>query len=323
MSGYDNYSSDQGICMLIPSLISMFACLYVMFVLYFSGFSQNNVYMEMIFYITICELGTAIGGSLGAFSSPNVGCWIQALITNYFPLAAIFWSTALMNQLYFTLLNAKKAKTIHIKFYIFCWVFPLVATLLPLTTNTYGPPYDDSWCFIISNKRSPSWGNEVWRLFGFYIWILLCVFRMIYLYSQILKLIQKIKSHSELLASYSSAALSKVKYYPIITALCWVFSAITDLAYGLGDSSLNGSISDNTASVASLISGAMCALVFFMYNPNLLGRHYADMDRYQNGEQVVVGNRVVNKVAETFQKTIRASLIRYIYLTNKKKTYLF
>jgi hypothetical protein len=164
--------------------------------------------------------------------------------------------------------------------YITCWTLPLVVTLLPLSTNTYGVAESDSWCFIVDNKHSPSWGSVFWRVFAFYFWIFLSVLIMVYFNILISKIVSHMKSQSKLLSAYSTTALSKIKYYPMVIILCWIISALSDLAIGLAE------FTDRffliLAYMFGLLPGFFCAIIFTINNPEVITRFKKKIVLYLN-----------------------------------------
>ena len=67
-------------------------------------------------------------------------CYLQAFLTNAFPLSTIFWTTAIAYMVYSIINNSRKINVHSVSLLIATFVFPVVLTLLPLSTETYGSP---------------------------------------------------------------------------------------------------------------------------------------------------------------------------------------
>ena len=87
---------------------------------------------------------------MGDVKNGTVACWFQALSTNYCYLGSILWTTLIGYQLYTIVCLGNNVRTIRWRYaHLFCWIFPIIPTLLVLTTNWYGKDSEDvSWCFI-------------------------------------------------------------------------------------------------------------------------------------------------------------------------------
>jgi hypothetical protein len=110
--------------------------------------------------------------------------------------------------------------------HLICWGLPLVVTLLPLTTNTYGKMDDDSvWCFITNRSGSPSWGVLVWEIVTFYSWIWLLIASNVCLIFAALLQIHQIKD----MEASVIWQLRKLCLYPIVAIFCWTASTLTDI----------------------------------------------------------------------------------------------
>jgi hypothetical protein len=144
-----------------------------------------------------------------------------------------------------------------------CWILPIVLTVLPFTTNTYGQSDDGFWCFVSSRPGSPDWGIVTWDIFAFFFWIWMCILGIVALFIAIMVRIRNISTFSNLAVSKS---VSLLVFYPLILVVCWLpptFVVIKEtLLHRLGhDRSLQ-----LTALAAPPLQGFLLSIVFFSIN---------------------------------------------------------
>ena len=65
---------------------------------------------------------------------------MQAFLTNAFPLAAIFWTTAIAYMVFCIIYKAQKIQVNSKPLWALTFGLPVLLTLLPLSTETYGSP---------------------------------------------------------------------------------------------------------------------------------------------------------------------------------------
>lgn len=117
--------------------------------------SKNINYIMTIIAVTNLLLAASI--FIGQPHDGTFLCWIQAVTTNYFCLVHIFWSTMLAYTLFKAAKDLASTNVFSKLFIALGFVFPMVITLLPLTTNNYGnPDADRGWCFLDDRDDSPS-----------------------------------------------------------------------------------------------------------------------------------------------------------------------
>jgi len=115
------------------------------------------------------------------------------------------------------------------KFYhAFCWGVPLILTVLPLLSDSYGDT--GGWCWI----KNDTAGDSTWRFIQFYIWLwagivyTAVVFRFIYV---------KIRSLQAVNGDDSGSTASRLKLYPVVLVFCHTAGSISALyeAFSGGD----------------------------------------------------------------------------------------
>ena len=135
----------------------MAGSVFVLFSYFYFPKLRKLRHLEVVMYVTANDLIAGVGCCLGRASNGTFACYFQSFSTNYNYLSSIFWTVVITFQLFYII---QRGKFITINWYThaFCWGFPLIVTMLPLSTNTFGNPDDESdWCFFGNGPNSPSW----------------------------------------------------------------------------------------------------------------------------------------------------------------------
>jgi hypothetical protein len=211
----------------------------------------------LVYYIAICDLCATLGWIVGESKDGTVKCWLQSMITSYFPLVSLFLTTLIAVILFaviykktwsllYLLHSSLSDRTIlysNLTFYL-CWFIPFLLTLLPLTTNSYGNPGNSSgWCFL---DRSPThkWTLTFWIFFSFYLWFYLAVFlyflllwSITYRLSFVYGTLARLQNRCEVVTVQRiQGSIRKFIWYPLIIVICWLPSALWDINEALDES---------------------------------------------------------------------------------------
>lgn len=201
---------------------------------------------------------------LGDLPSGSSGCWFQGITTNYNFLVSIFFTTVLAYEL-LSLVRMQQGIQNYKLVYAFCWLFPLIVTLLPLSTNTYSnsdPPAGTGWCFIGNRSDSPKWSLTFWVLMSFYFWIWICIIIVCYLYINIVKQLYRATLYSDMEISGSIITLS---LYPILLVFCWSFTSVVDINSSLGSNAyknVNIEVINALALILPSLQGFLHSIIF-------------------------------------------------------------
>lgn len=200
---------------------------------------------SLVFYIAISDLFATLGWIIGESEDGTIKCWFQSMMTSFFPLVSLFYTT-LISIILFAVIYKKKWGILYSNEILYgCWIFPLILTLLPLTTNSYGNPGSTSgWCFL-DRSHSHRWTLTFWIFFSFYLWFYIAVFlyflllwSITYRLSFIYGTLARIQNRSEdLTISRIKKSIRKFIWYPLIIVLCWLPSALWDINEALDESS--------------------------------------------------------------------------------------
>jgi hypothetical protein len=99
--------------------------------------SKNKPFSTMIFFISCCDLLGSLANCIGFPQPGTASCSVQAFFCLYFIPASWLWTAMLVYQLR-NLIIFKQISLTMTHVHIICWTIPLITSLLPLTTNSYG-----------------------------------------------------------------------------------------------------------------------------------------------------------------------------------------
>eukprot|EP00462_Mataza_sp_D1_P018222 CAMPEP_0175143112 /NCGR_PEP_ID=MMETSP0087-20121206/13232_1 /TAXON_ID=136419 /ORGANISM="Unknown Unknown, Strain D1" /LENGTH=293 /DNA_ID=CAMNT_0016427107 /DNA_START=14 /DNA_END=895 /DNA_ORIENTATION=+ len=175
-----------------------------------------------IFYSIGNFFGDAGGGDTHLGASDGF-CQFQAIVISFFGLSSIFWAISIAFTLHKAFLQEAESfapNRIHehsTKYHVICWVVPLVLTLLPLFTDSYGDT--GGWCWIKGNQSK----HVAWRFFQLYIWLWLGVGYNIYVFLNIHKKIRVIAGNMQ---GSGAKMANRLKLYPVVLIVCHLFGTI-------------------------------------------------------------------------------------------------
>jgi hypothetical protein len=243
-------------------------------------------YCELVFYVAINEFIASIGIALGEVPSDTVACNFQTFSTSAEIVSAGFWTTVISYQLYLAVYNNAVIQDLF-PFHIFCWMFPVLVTLLPLSTSTYANPDDEGnyndqphrLCFYSSGRY-----QLLWDIIGFYLWEWLSIITMMaFLLSVAFKLRTGPATQQNPLIATS---LRKLMWYPLIHILCWIMPAVYDLISAGSGYQIEGSGKEALILVTNIIAAfqPMLSLVVYIYANPIVRQHWAALFASKYGE---------------------------------------
>ena len=161
----DEISMEQN--MVICSAISLILTFFTISSFLILPDLNKKSYYKIVLYTTISDFFMSLGGTLGLHNKRDISCYVQWFLTNYFPLASVFWILVIIYELYKTIILTKPTKSLKY-YHLICWTFPLIVTLLPLTTEYVGPYNEWDWCYLQPGNSMTLW--SFWIIASFYIW---------------------------------------------------------------------------------------------------------------------------------------------------------
>lgn len=263
----------QELLMIISGGISCFFCFLAILVYLSSHNLQKKSHNKIIFYIALCEFFSAIGGLLGISQNNTFKCSLQSFLTNYFPLASIFWTTViayfLLGLLDLPHAHAHQKKILSKSWiHVVCWALPLLVSLLPLVTDNYGT-FDgkDGWCFLRPGNH-PKWTYKFWVFVAFFGWVYLAIFIYICLLSYVFLKLNKAHYPDPRLRNAALKSLRKLISYPLITLVSWSVIAVYIIWGSFNPSSpvLSNHVFISVTFSVPLFSGTLTSLAFFSFS---------------------------------------------------------
>jgi hypothetical protein len=264
---------------------------------------KRNALNKVCCYITFADLCSSCGLIFGFTRDGTSLCQAQAFLTNIGPLWSIFWtlrgavivleiihrhqtnnsqniattpSSSSMTSHLSSPLSASAAvsnqrqatfETSYL-WHIFCWVWPLVLTLLILTTNRYGcgEKADICWCFIANRQNSPEWSLAFWTITAFYLWVWLSIviFTIVFLLA-----LHHCRQYRTASSCSSSVTIDEVIIrtllpYLLILIVCWIGPTIFDGAVAINPNSrvVTNPLSVFISSTLPTLQGLLTGIIF-------------------------------------------------------------
>ena len=275
MSHDDDYSktSLQGgaltTAMRVSSALTICGCLAVVFVYTaHESIRQKNI-NKVVFYICMCQIGGAVGTMIGQPRNGSAECYTQALLTNFFPFAYTLWTSVTAYMLYRVIHRLTPLDIFSPYIQGLCWGVPLVLTLLPLTTDTFGN--EDSnrgWCFYKSVKASPEWTVTFWVAANYSVLCVSVFLSILFISMSLYKVYGLAKNVSDhAIMTKLSHNVSRFIWYPVISFFCWLPESIYDVNDSL-DKGQSATLQNDTtfiyfAILLPILEGLFVTIAYF------------------------------------------------------------
>ena len=208
--------SEISLQMQIPGIFSIIGCLMIITVYLAYPSLRCKRHIELVFYVALNDLVASVGACFG-FVESGWQCSFQSFSTTYNYLVSMFWSVVISYQLYVIVGQGDFSKDLQFA-HMICWILPLILTLIPLSTSSYGLEDDNwGWCYLISK---PGFSNEwllLWSFIGFYMWVWLCIAAIALLFCLVIHRLRRQNSFSLLF----SENLYRLGLYPLVFIICW------------------------------------------------------------------------------------------------------
>ncbi len=158
------------------------------------------------------------GSDPDALENPSALCVAQAAIETYASLSSVLWTTAIAATLYQSVFMRKTADEVKssIKwYYVACYGFPLLITIIPFTFGGYGPA--GAWCWIKERYIAM-------RIVGFYLPLILAIIFNAVVYTFVVRLINRTykTGADQASAKQIDNTTRKLRVYPFILLIVWL-----------------------------------------------------------------------------------------------------
>jgi hypothetical protein len=191
---------------------------------------RKKSYFTLQFYVAVSNVLTSIGSAIGVVETGTVACWSQGILTNVFTLSSIQWTTVMAFSLY-SIVHYEKQVEVTPLVHAYCWLPPILASVLPLINSTYGNV--GNWCWVVDTKHTPPWGGMFWFWFSFYGWVWLGFFLMAGILANIHFTIQQKK------ATFTVQSLRKIvstlNLFPLMILIAWGPACVSDTIWQMFD----------------------------------------------------------------------------------------
>jgi hypothetical protein len=191
---------------------------------------RKKSYFTLQFYVAVSNVLTSIGSAIGVVETGTVACWFQGILTNVFTLSSIQWTTVMAFSLY-SIVHYEKQVDVTPLVHAYCWLPPILATVLPLINSTYGNV--GNWCWVVDTSRTPPWGGMFWFWFSFYGWVWLGLFLMLGILTEMHYIIRQKK------ATFTVQSLRKIvstlNLFPLIILVAWGPACVSDTIWQMFD----------------------------------------------------------------------------------------
>lgn len=131
-------------------------------------------HVELVFYIALCDFIVAVVISLvgithyafccrltlnifinplnhkqqGNYPTGSAVCWLQEVLLLAFGLSSVFWNIFVAYQIYLVVIQRESLPNMRY-IHMFCWLFPVITSLLSLTMNNVGKESPYLFCQLI------------------------------------------------------------------------------------------------------------------------------------------------------------------------------
>jgi hypothetical protein len=247
-----NSDSNPSAQMMVPSILTMVGTSFIFATYALFPDLRRLKYIELVFYIAICDFLSALGMSVGDVSEENGLCYFQSALTNFSILASVAWTTVMSHELHSVLRNQEGISN-QLYLHSFCWGLPLLLSVITLTT-TIGT--GDTWCFISNQTSGPSNTRVgVLMYLTFFVWLWLGILLILTFFAFVaVKLLQERSLFS---GRGVKNSLKGLLAYPIILVFCWIIPTILSAEKAAKHQDTNA-----MARVFPALQGFLVSLVF-------------------------------------------------------------
>jgi len=192
---------------------------------------------DLIFHLSLADLILSISAFInfsgfedwsGLKSDIPPACIIQGILSNYAEISSICWATIISLSIYLGTVttNANQIKNILFYSYFYSYGIPILLTICPLFTSSYGPA--GAWCWLnVRNSNDPAawtWSLAIY-IFN-WINILFNIFAVVKTIHYFRIRAFEVEETDNEQANFLRNFCIVLKFFPIIQIICWIFPTI-------------------------------------------------------------------------------------------------
>lgn len=180
---------------------------------------------EHVANMALADMGSCFTYFLGAPRDRSPLCTSQAVLQQYFELASVLWATVIATTLSLAIWwrVAPPADEWRPAIYGVAWGLPMLVSLLPFSTGSYGSA--GAWCWIRPKPRAES---HAWRFSIFYgpIWVAIIYNAIVYSKAAVvLKRLSSTVAGDEASIKLKQT-IARLLRYPLILVVCWTLPTV-------------------------------------------------------------------------------------------------
>ena len=128
---------------LVAGTLSLVGCSF-MVLSFFYHKKLRSAFGKYSMWFAICGIGNFIYPMLGSPSTGSALCTLQSMIGIYFVLVSLFTSTILVTAIYSIFLRSMPRLRMTRGSILYAWGVPLIFSFVPVITNSFTLPDEDS-----------------------------------------------------------------------------------------------------------------------------------------------------------------------------------
>lgn len=96
----------------LPAILSIAGSSSVLLTIFLFKDLRALRYVELVKYVSFSDLMASISLSLGKTQTGSFSCWFQGIISNWFYLSAILWTSVIIYQVWLIVTHGKVSKSL-------------------------------------------------------------------------------------------------------------------------------------------------------------------------------------------------------------------
>ncbi|XP_028413188.1 G-protein coupled receptor 157-like [Dendronephthya gigantea] len=185
----------------ISTSLSILGCI-VIFIAHRFWKDLHSNSRNILLYITIADLFTAMGYLFNLQSTWKDSCVFQSFITTTSSMMSFFWTSCMALYLHVVSINAnyELGKRIIFAFHCIAWPVPLLVTLIALLAHKLGEGcWNNDWCWIkdldcsdnLNSTSDPRYETVSWMLLTGKLWEILSYILILIVYARIFMYVRR------------------------------------------------------------------------------------------------------------------------------------